>query len=74
MLHRFLEIKSAISKVLIGIKQQGVLANIEFETLAAFEALLKPVKIDSKKSCSRDVTLLTAKEIFYYWRFNSFYY
>ena len=64
MLDRFLEIKSAISKALIDIKQQDVLDNIESETLTAIIASLKTVKIGLKKLCSRDVTLLTAEGVF----------
>ncbi|GBO27437.1 hypothetical protein AVEN_45703-1 [Araneus ventricosus] len=55
MLERFLEIKSAISKALIDIKEQQILTNVEFETLTAIETGLKPVKIglEIEKLCSR---------------------
>ncbi|GBL97725.1 hypothetical protein AVEN_77149-1 [Araneus ventricosus] len=52
-LERFLEIKSAISKALIDIKEEQILANVEFETLTAIETGLKPVKIDLEKLCRR---------------------
>ncbi|GBN79453.1 hypothetical protein AVEN_124741-1 [Araneus ventricosus] len=53
MLERFLEIKSAISKALIDIKEEQILAYVEFETLNAIETGLKPVKIGLEKLCNR---------------------
>ncbi|GBN83156.1 hypothetical protein AVEN_195244-1 [Araneus ventricosus] len=53
MLERFLEIKSAISKALVDITEEQILANVEFETLTATETGLKPVKIGLEKLCSR---------------------
>ena len=64
MLDRFFEIKLAILKAQIDIKQQDVLDNIEFETLIAIVASLKPVKIGLEELCSLDATLLTAKGVF----------
>ncbi|GBL87111.1 hypothetical protein AVEN_218798-1 [Araneus ventricosus] len=59
MLERFLDIKSAVSKALTDIKEQQILANVEFETLHEIVAGLKPVKIDLEKR--RNATLLTAE-------------
>ncbi|GBN70946.1 hypothetical protein AVEN_155798-1 [Araneus ventricosus] len=53
VLERFLEIKSAISKALIDIKEEQILTNVEFETLSAIETGLNPVKIGLEKLCSR---------------------
>ncbi|GBM13980.1 hypothetical protein AVEN_152398-1 [Araneus ventricosus] len=53
VLESFLEIKSAISKALIDIKEEQILTNVEFETLTAIETGLKPVKIGLEKLCSR---------------------
>ncbi|GBN52989.1 hypothetical protein AVEN_198831-1 [Araneus ventricosus] len=58
---RFLEIKSECSKALIDVKEQKILDNVEFETLIAVVAGLKPVKIGLEKLCSRNATLLTAE-------------
>ncbi|GBL97053.1 hypothetical protein AVEN_254100-1 [Araneus ventricosus] len=52
MLARFLEVKSAISKALIDIKEP-ILANVQFETLSAIETGLMPVRIGLEKLCSR---------------------
>ncbi|GBM49153.1 hypothetical protein AVEN_148078-1 [Araneus ventricosus] len=64
MLEIFLEIKPAISKPLIDIKEQPILANVEFETLTAIVAGLKPVRIGLEKLCSRNESLLTAEGVF----------
>ncbi|GBM43007.1 hypothetical protein AVEN_88608-1 [Araneus ventricosus] len=64
MFEIFLEIKSAISKALIDIKEQKNLANVDFETLTVTVAGLKPVKIGLEKLCSRNATLLTAEGVF----------
>ncbi|GBM39375.1 hypothetical protein AVEN_119038-1 [Araneus ventricosus] len=60
-LERFLEIKSAISKAFVDIKEQKILANAEFETLTATATGFKPVKIGPEKLCSRKATLITAE-------------
>ncbi|GFV92330.1 uncharacterized protein TNCV_3949401 [Trichonephila clavipes] len=60
MLGRFLEIKSAILKELIDIKEEQMMANVEFETVTTIVAGLKPEKIGLEKLCSRNATLLTA--------------
>ncbi|GFV98052.1 uncharacterized protein TNCV_4448121 [Trichonephila clavipes] len=59
MLERFLEIKSAISKALIDIKEEQMV-NVEFETVTTIVKGLKPVKIGLEKLCSPHATLLTA--------------
>ncbi|GFS82335.1 uncharacterized protein TNCV_3340501 [Trichonephila clavipes] len=64
MLERFLEIKSAISKALIDIKEEQIMVNVEFETVTTIAADLKPVKIGLEKLCSRNATLLTAEGVF----------
>ncbi|GFW36146.1 uncharacterized protein TNCV_4930081 [Trichonephila clavipes] len=64
MLERFLEIKSAISKALIDIKEGQMMVKIEFETVTTIAAGLKPVKIGLEKLCSRNATLLTAEGVF----------
>ncbi|GFU33659.1 uncharacterized protein TNCV_2830341 [Trichonephila clavipes] len=64
MLERFLEIKSAISKALIDVKEEQKMVNVEFETVTTIVKVLKPVKIGLEKLCSRNATLLTAKEVF----------
>ncbi|GFT87423.1 uncharacterized protein TNCV_4050691 [Trichonephila clavipes] len=64
VLERFLEIKSAISKALIGIKEEQMMVNVEFETVTTIVKGLKPVKIGLEKLCSRNATLLTAEGVF----------
>ncbi|GFX10524.1 uncharacterized protein TNCV_2583461 [Trichonephila clavipes] len=64
MLERFLEIKSAISKALIYIKEEQMMVNVEFETVTTIVKGLKPVKIGLGKLCSRNATLLTAEGVF----------
>ncbi|GBL71227.1 hypothetical protein AVEN_191831-1 [Araneus ventricosus] len=64
MLERLLEIKPAMSKTLIDTQEQRILANVEFETLTATVAGLKPVNIGLGKLCSRNATLLTAEGVF----------
>ncbi|GBM36771.1 hypothetical protein AVEN_273808-1 [Araneus ventricosus] len=64
MLGRFLEIKSAISKALIDIKEQRILDNVGFKTLTTIVADLKPLKIGIEKLCSRNATLLNAEGVF----------
>ncbi|GFY09447.1 uncharacterized protein TNCV_4321261 [Trichonephila clavipes] len=64
MLERFLEIKSAISKALIDIKEEQMMVNVEFETVTTVVKGLKPVKIGLEKLCSRNATLLTAEGVF----------
>ncbi|GFX86202.1 uncharacterized protein TNCV_2560841 [Trichonephila clavipes] len=64
MLERFLEIKSAISKALIDIKEEQMMVNVEFETVTTIVKGLKPVKIGLEKVCSRNATLLTAEGVF----------
>ncbi|GBN02680.1 hypothetical protein AVEN_22156-1 [Araneus ventricosus] len=64
MLERFLEIKPTISKTLIDVKEQKILANVEFETLTEIVAGLKPVKIGLEKLCSSNATVLTAEGVF----------
>ncbi|GFU76839.1 putative RNA-directed DNA polymerase from transposon X-element [Trichonephila clavipes] len=64
MLERFLEIKSAISKALIDIKEEQMMVNVEFETVTTIVKGLKPVKIGLEKLCSRNATLLTAEGVF----------
>ncbi|GBO37146.1 hypothetical protein AVEN_122130-1 [Araneus ventricosus] len=66
MLERCLEIKSAISKALINIKEQRILDNVGFETRTAIVAGLKPVKIGLEKVRSRKATSLTAEAVFAY--------
>ncbi|GFV59624.1 uncharacterized protein TNCV_228651 [Trichonephila clavipes] len=56
MLERFLEIKSAILKALIGIKEEQLMDNVEFETVTTIVAGLNPVKIGLEKLCSRNAT------------------
>ncbi|GFX51695.1 uncharacterized protein TNCV_5013981 [Trichonephila clavipes] len=60
MLERFLEIKSAISKALIDIKEEQIMVNVEFKTVTTIVKCLKPVKIGLEKLCGRNATLLTA--------------
>ncbi|GFW23982.1 uncharacterized protein TNCV_4950281 [Trichonephila clavipes] len=67
MLEIFLEIKSAILKASIDIKEEQMMANVEFENVTTIVAGLKPVKIGLEKLCSRNATLLTAS-FFRYWR------
>ncbi|GBN29561.1 hypothetical protein AVEN_132357-1 [Araneus ventricosus] len=65
MIERFLDIKSAISKASIDIKEHQLLANVDSETLKnAIVGGLKPVKIDLEKLCSRNATLLTVEGVF----------
>ncbi|GFX27133.1 uncharacterized protein TNCV_440391 [Trichonephila clavipes] len=64
MLERFLEIKSAISKALIDIKEEQMMVNVEFEIVTTTVKDLKPVKIRLEKLCSRNATLLTAEGVF----------
>ncbi|GFV67019.1 uncharacterized protein TNCV_357051 [Trichonephila clavipes] len=64
MFERFLEIKPAILKALTDIKEEQMMANVEFEIVTSIAAGLKPVKIDFEKSCSRNETLLTAESVF----------
>ncbi|GFV01744.1 uncharacterized protein TNCV_2704381 [Trichonephila clavipes] len=64
ILARFLEIKSAISKALIDIKEEQMMVNVEFETVTTIVKGLKPVKIGLEKLCSRNATLLTAEGVF----------
>ncbi|GFU85781.1 uncharacterized protein TNCV_1069261 [Trichonephila clavipes] len=64
MLERFLEIKSAISKALIDIKEEQMMGNVEFETVTTIVKVLKTVKIGLEKLCSRNATLLTAEGVF----------
>ncbi|GFX29132.1 uncharacterized protein TNCV_3216671 [Trichonephila clavipes] len=64
MLEIFLEIKSAISKALIDIKEEQMGVNVEFETVTTIVKGLKPVKIGLEKLCSRNATLLTAEGVF----------
>ncbi|GFX85102.1 uncharacterized protein TNCV_4979571 [Trichonephila clavipes] len=64
MLERFLEIKSAISKALIDIKEEQMMVNVEFETVTTIVKGLKPVKIGLEKLCSQNATLLTAEGVF----------
>ncbi|GFS80610.1 uncharacterized protein TNCV_3870311 [Trichonephila clavipes] len=64
ILERFLEIKSAISKALIDIKEEQMMVNVEFETMTTIVKGLKPVKIGLEKLCSRNATLLTAEGVF----------
>ncbi|GFT15875.1 uncharacterized protein TNCV_3314621 [Trichonephila clavipes] len=64
MLEKFLEIKSAISKALIDIKEEQMMVNVEFETVTTIVKILKPVKIGLEKLCSRNATLLTAEGVF----------
>ncbi|GFS97607.1 uncharacterized protein TNCV_4488441 [Trichonephila clavipes] len=64
MLERFLEIKSAISKALIDIKEEQMMVIVEFETVTTIVKGLKPVKIGLEKLCSRNATLLTAEGVF----------
>ncbi|GFV87178.1 uncharacterized protein TNCV_5113961 [Trichonephila clavipes] len=64
MLERFLEIKSAISKVLIDIKEEQMMVNVDFETVTTIVKGLKPVKIGLEKLCSQNATLLTAEGVF----------
>ncbi|GFS89091.1 uncharacterized protein TNCV_1258471 [Trichonephila clavipes] len=66
MLERFLEIKSAISKALIDIKEEQMMVNVEFETVTTIVKGLKPVKIGLEKLCSRNATLLTAESVFFF--------
>ncbi|GBN40676.1 hypothetical protein AVEN_196226-1 [Araneus ventricosus] len=63
MHERFLDIKTAISESLIDIKEQKILVNVEFETLTAIEAGLKPLKIGLEKLCSRNAILRTAEGV-----------
>ncbi|GFX75944.1 uncharacterized protein TNCV_2239151 [Trichonephila clavipes] len=64
MLEIFLEIKSAISKALIDIKEEQMRVNVEFETVTTIVKGLKPVKIGLEKLCSRNAILLTAEGVF----------
>ncbi|GFX26589.1 uncharacterized protein TNCV_4536011 [Trichonephila clavipes] len=64
MLERFLEIKSAILKALIDIKEEQMITNVEFETVTTIVTGLKPVEIGLEKLCSRNATLLTAEGVF----------
>ncbi|GFT53265.1 BED-type domain-containing protein [Trichonephila clavipes] len=64
MLEISLEIKSAISKALIDIKEEQMRVNVEFETVTTIVKGLKPVKIGLEKLCSRNATLLTAEGVF----------
>ncbi|GFV74980.1 BED-type domain-containing protein [Trichonephila clavipes] len=64
MLKRFLEIKSAILKALIDIKEEQMMVNVEFETVTTIVKGLKLVKIGLEKLCSRNATLLTAEGVF----------
>ncbi|GFT33121.1 uncharacterized protein TNCV_1264821 [Trichonephila clavipes] len=45
MLERFLEIKSAISKALIDIKEEQMMVNVDFEIVTTIVKDLRPVKI-----------------------------
>ncbi|GFV83219.1 uncharacterized protein TNCV_1899461 [Trichonephila clavipes] len=64
MLERFLEVKSANLKALFDIKEEQMMANVEFETVTTIVAGLKPVKISLEKLCCRNATLLTAEGVF----------
>ncbi|GFU24171.1 uncharacterized protein TNCV_2007571 [Trichonephila clavipes] len=67
MLERFLEIKSAILKILkalIDVKEEQMMVNVDFETVTTIVAGLKPAKTDVEKLCSRNATLLTAEGVF----------
>ncbi|GFW42709.1 uncharacterized protein TNCV_472991 [Trichonephila clavipes] len=64
LLERFLEIKSAISKALIDIKEEQMIVNVEFETVTTIVKGLKPVKNGLEKLCNRNTTLLTAEGVF----------
>ncbi|PRD33700.1 UNVERIFIED_CONTAM: hypothetical protein NCL1_16880 [Trichonephila clavipes] len=69
MHERFLEIMSAILKALIDVKEEQMMANVEFETVTSIVADLKPVKIGSEKLCSRNATANCRRYIFFrYWR------
>ncbi|GFW60027.1 uncharacterized protein TNCV_4864821 [Trichonephila clavipes] len=64
MLERSLEIKSAILKALIDIKEEQMMTNVEFETVTTIVAGLRLVKIGSENLCSRNGTLLTVEGVF----------
>ncbi|GFU65573.1 hypothetical protein TNCV_634961 [Trichonephila clavipes] len=49
MLERFLEIKSAILKALIDIKEEQLMANVECETVTTIVAGLEPLKVGLEK-------------------------
>ncbi|GFT79858.1 uncharacterized protein TNCV_4597791 [Trichonephila clavipes] len=69
ILERFLEIKSAISKALIDIKEEQMMVNVEFETVTTIVKGLKPVKIGLEKLCCRNATLLAAEGLMQYLNF-----
>ncbi|GBN30491.1 hypothetical protein AVEN_137175-1 [Araneus ventricosus] len=56
--------KSATSKAIIDIKEQEILANLEFETRITIVAGLKSLNIGLEKPCSRNAILLTAEGAF----------
>ncbi|GFY02282.1 uncharacterized protein TNCV_3501641 [Trichonephila clavipes] len=64
MLERFLEIKSAILKALMDIKEERMMANVESETVTTIVAGLKKANISLEKLCSRNATLLIAEGVF----------
>ncbi|GFW50130.1 uncharacterized protein TNCV_4695481 [Trichonephila clavipes] len=64
MLERLLEIKTVVLKALIGIKEEQMMDNVEFETVTTAVAGLKPLKVDLEKLYSRNATLLTAEGVF----------
>ncbi|GFU96374.1 transposable element Tcb1 transposase [Trichonephila clavipes] len=64
MLERFLEIKSKILKALLDIKEEQMMANVEFKTVTTIVAGLKPVNISLEKLCSGNATFLTVEGVF----------
>ncbi|GFT42079.1 uncharacterized protein TNCV_1668691 [Trichonephila clavipes] len=64
ILERLLEIKSAILKALIDIKEEQIMINTEFETVTTIVASLTPVKIGLEKLCSPNANLLIAEGVF----------
>ncbi|GFU21888.1 uncharacterized protein TNCV_3283611 [Trichonephila clavipes] len=64
MLERFLEMKSAIIKALIDIKDERIMANVKSETVTTFVSGFKKVKISLEKLSSPNATLLIAEGVF----------
>ncbi|GFW49942.1 uncharacterized protein TNCV_2315241 [Trichonephila clavipes] len=49
---------------MVDIKEEQIMANVEFETVTAIVTVLKPVKLDLEKLCSRNAIFLTAEGVF----------
>ncbi|GFW75739.1 uncharacterized protein TNCV_4429221 [Trichonephila clavipes] len=54
----------SINGTLIDIKEEQMMTNVEFQTVATIVAGLKQVKIGLEKLCSRNTTLPNAEAVF----------